>query len=43
MAISTPFSSSWANMHPIVESDAEMYNFMLLFLIEGNKIGGFSK
>jgi len=43
MALSTPFSSYWANMLPIVESDAEIYDFMLLFLIGGKKIGGFAK
>jgi len=31
-------SSSWANMPPIVESNAEIYNFMFLFLIGGKRI-----
>lgn len=43
MALSTPLPSSWANMLPIVESDVEMYNFMLLFHIGGSNTGGFNK
>lgn len=38
MALSTPFSSSWANILPMVKSNAAMYNFILLFLLGGKKI-----
>ena len=40
MGLSTPFSSSWANMLPKVLSDAAMYNLILLLLQGGTKIGG---
>lgn len=38
-----PSSSSWANTLQIVESDVETYNFMALFLMGGNTIGGIDK
>ncbi|KEH41687.1 hypothetical protein MTR_1g053735 [Medicago truncatula] len=43
MALSAPFSSSCANMLPIVPSDAAMYNFILLPFNNGESIGGFIK
>ena len=43
MALSTPLSSSWANMLPKVLSDADIYNLILLFLQGGVKIGGWLK
>lgn len=43
MALSTPSSSYWANKLPIIESDAETYNLMDLFLMGGNNIEGFDR
>lgn len=40
MALSMPLSSSCANMLTMVESDAEIYNLMYLFLTGRDKIGG---
>jgi len=39
MALCTPFSSSCANILPIVHSGAAMYNFIPLFLRRGERIG----
>lgn len=41
MDLSKPLSSSLSNILPIVKFDAIMYNFMLLFLLGGNKTIGF--
>lgn len=43
MALSTPLSSSHANMLPIVESEEEICNLMNLFLTGGDKIRAFTK
>src|SRR3954464_13721997 len=43
MALSMPFSSSWANMLPIVLSDAEIYRRMCFFPFGGVRIGGHVK
>lgn len=43
MDLSTPLSSPYANMLPLVESEVEMYNLMHLFLKGGDKIEVFIK
>lgn len=43
MALSMPSLFSCTNILHIVESDAEIYNFISLFLMGNNNIGGFYK